>query len=300
MSSRTDLESTIDAVVESFVKALTSELSNNIESLFVAGSYATRTFSLQYPNVNLYVISKANKSSELFLPISKIFHSIRRQFSEKINIAADLKPYRFAYFKPQKGRPTLSLRVNVFDMRDRDQNFTVPNYVLRGWAKSEKLLFGTEVLKNLKIEVRVDPTVLNQKRFVLLTIMQQLKHMPFSYDWTEEPELLYSESYEFAKYTLSEGLLLKMSEKEIETGLDVEIYENKDRFVAFFDERYGQRSGILAKKVQDAREHYLEWKDDVNRAAEMYATAWQIWGVIWAALNDAFKVPQKQEQRGTR
>ena len=114
--------------------------------------------------------------------------------------------------------------------------------------------------------------------------MQQLKHIPLSYDWRKEPELLFSESYEFAKYTLSEGLLLKMDEKEINEGLDVQIYENKEKFINFYEQKYGQQAGMLAKKVSEAREHYLEWKDDVNKAIEMYATAWQIWAIVWGNL----------------
>jgi hypothetical protein len=279
-----DLQKTFDEVMQSIVKKLISEIGENIESIFVSGSYATKTYSLQCPNANLYVVSKAEKSAKLLLPVSRIFHEIKRKYAKKINIAADLKPYRFAYFKPRKGEPTFTIRINLFDMKDKDKNFMVPNYVLRGWLSSEKVLYGTSVLKGLKIRVGKDLMTLNQKRFILLTIMQQLKHMPFTYNWTKEPELLFHESYEFSKYILSEGLLLKMNEKEIEKCLDVQIYENKEKFVDFYTQKYGHEVADLAKKILEAREHYLEWKDDENKAVEMYATAWQVWRVVWGTL----------------
>jgi hypothetical protein len=276
-----DIKKIIDSVVNDFVEKIISQLGEKIESIFIAGSYATGKYSFQCPNVNLYVVSKSNKSSELFIPISKIFHEIRKKFSGEINVVADLRPYRFAYFKPKKGAITLSIRINLFDMKDQDKNFLVPDYVLRGWFSSEKVLYGSDVLKGLKIKVSKDSNILNQKRFILLIVMQQLKHIPLSYDWEEEHELLFYESYEFAKYILSEGLLLKMNEKEIEECLDVQIYDNKEKFVDFYSQRYGEQAGMLARKILGARDHYLEWKDDLNKAIEMYSIAWQLWGLIW-------------------
>jgi hypothetical protein len=210
---------TVDLVINSLVERIKNELGDNIESIFIAGSYVTGNISVQCPNVNLYLISKPNKSNELFLPVGRIFYEIRKNFEDRINVVADLKPYRFAYYKPIKDKTTLTIRLNIFDMRDKDKKFMVPDYVLRGWLNSEKVLYGQNVLKDLPIKVEVSPEIINQKRFVLLTIMQQLKHIPFTYDWTKEPELLFHESYEFAKYLLSEGLLLKMEKSEIEAGL---------------------------------------------------------------------------------
>jgi len=286
-----ELDDIIEQVVQSLVERLKTEFEERIESIFIAGSYASRTYSRQSPNVNLYVISKSNESSEMFIPIGRIFFETKELFATKLNITADLRPYRFACFSPQKGKPTLSVRMNLFDMKDRESNFMVPDYVLRGWAKSQKVLFGTDVLSELKIRVGMDRPILEQKRFILLTIMQQLKHIPLSYNWMKEPELLFHESYEFAKYTLSEGLLLKMDEKEIERGLDVEIYENKSRFVAFYSEKYGEPAAALARKVLDAREHYLEWKDEVSKAIEMYGVAWQVWRMIWGTLMQMLRSP---------
>lgn len=279
-----ELQRTIDEIVQTIVGRLASEFREKIESIFVAGSYATKTYSLQFPNVNLYVISKANESSGLFIPLSRVFHEIKEEFRERINITADLKPYRFACYTPQKDKVTLSVRINLFDMRDKARNFMVPDYVLRGWLKSQRILFGSDILKELKINVSTDIATLNQKRFILTTIMQQLKHMPLTYDWRKEPELLFSESYEFAKYTLSEGLLLKMSEKEIAEGYDVKIYEDKRKFVDFYAQKYGSHAADLARKVAEARESYLEWKDDLNKAIEMYTIAWQVWTIIWETL----------------
>jgi hypothetical protein len=275
---------TVDLVINSLVERFKNELKSNIESIFIAGSYATGTISNQCPNVNLYIISKPNKSNELFFPLSKIFYEIKNNFKDKINIVADLKPYRFAYYKPVKDKITLTIRLNIFDMRDGDKKFMVPDYVLRGWLNSEKVLYGQDVLKDLPIKVEVSPEIINQKRFVLLTIMQQLKHIPFTYDWSKEPELLFHESYEFSKYLLSEGLLLKMKKSEIEASLDVKIYEKKEKFVDFYLEKYGPEAAELAKAVFEAREHYLEWKDDVAKAKQMYSTAWRIYGIVWKAF----------------
>ena len=127
-----ELHKIIDEIVQLMVDRLTSEYGEKIESIFVAGSFVTKKYSLQFPNVNFYVISKANESNSLFIPVSKIFHGIKDEFREKINIIADLKPYRFAYYKPQKNLITLSIRINIFDMRDKTKNFMVPDYVIRG------------------------------------------------------------------------------------------------------------------------------------------------------------------------
>jgi len=40
----------------------------------------------------------------------------------------------------------------------------------------------------------------------------------------------------------------------------------------------------LAKKTLEAREHYLEWKDDVEKAKQIYSTAWRIYGIVWRTL----------------
>lgn len=275
---------TVDLVVNSFATRVKDNLGEKIESMFLAGSYATGTFSTSSPNVNLYLISKVNKSNELFLPLSKIFFETRNRFKDQVNVVADLKPYRSAFYRPEKDKATLTIRINLFDMKDSDRKFMVPDYVLRGWRSSQKVLYGKDVLKDLPIKVAITPELLAQKRFVLLTIMQQLKHMPFTYDWIKEPELLFHESYEFAKYLLSEGLLLKMTDKEIEEGMDVKIYDEKEEFVSFYLEKYGKDAGELARKVVDARTHYSEWKNDIGKAQEMYFTAWRIYGIVWTTL----------------
>jgi hypothetical protein len=291
--SKEGIRETVDLAINSLVERLKNELGIDIESIFIAGSYVTGNISTQCPNVNLYVISKSNKSNELFLPLGKIFYEIKKDFEDKINVVADLKPYRFAYYKPVKNRVTLTIRLNLFDMKDKDKKFMVPDYVLRGWLNSEKVLYGQDVLKDLPIKVEVSPEIINQKRFVLLTIMQQLKHIPFTYDWSKEPELLFHESYEFSKYLLSEGLLLKMEKSEIEAGLDVQIYDEKEKFVNFYLEKYGPEASDLAKRVMEAREHYLEWKDDVEKAKQMYSIAWRIYGIVWRTLLEKIQPPKQ-------
>lgn len=285
--TRKELKKTIGQFIKSFKNRLHKNLGDKIECVFLTGSYARGTYSTQSPNLNIFIISKPNQSGKLFLSVSKIFYELKDEFEEKLNLRVGLKPWRFALYTPKKNKTTLSVDMAVFDAALKKINFGVKNYIVRGWKSAYKVILGTDALKDLDIKVADSQQTIKDKRIYLIILKNQLMRMPTTYDWRKTPEFLFDESYNYGKLLLYEGLLFKMSPKEIESGLDLKLIDNKSQLINFYKERYSNEVGILAKRILEAREYYLKWKDSVEKATEIYNTAWKLWEIIWKTFLEA-------------
>lgn len=276
-----NIKKTVDLIVAEFIEHTVSRLGKKIESINIVGSYAIGKYSLQAPNVNFEIISKANESVNLYLPLSNIFLDLAKKFKKDINIFHDLKPYRQTLFVPEKNKTTLTINSGLLDMRDIKRNFDVPAYVLRGWITTRKVVYGKDVLGKLKFEIKKNRMLIEQKRFVLLTIKKQLEKVPYTYDWRKYPELLLEEALTFGKLLLFEGVLLKLNDKEIKEKLDLELIINKEKLVNFYIRRFDKKIGEFAKKIINIRKNYLKWKSNTEKAVELYKIDWQLWNLIW-------------------
>jgi len=276
-----NLKKTINSIVAELIENTVSRLGNKIESINIVGSYAIGKYSLQAPNVNFEIISKPNESPNLYLPLSEIFLNLIEKFKKDINIFHDLKPYRQTLYLPIKNKITLTINTGLLDLRDIKRNFDIPAYVLRGWIDTRKVIYGKDVLGKLKVEVKKNRVLVEQKRFVLLTIKKQLEKVPYTYDWHKYPELLFEEALTFSKLLLFEGVLLRMHEKEIEKKLDLEVISDKEKLADFYTKRFNKEVGRLARKVINMRKNYLKLKSNIKKALELYKIDWRLWNLIW-------------------
>ncbi len=279
-----ELKRTIEQFIKSFRDRLDKDLGDKIECVFLTGSYARGTFSLQSPNLNIFIISKSNQSGKLFLPISKVFYELKDEFKPKLNLRAGLKPWRFAIYEPEKNKTTISVDMAIFDAALKKVNFGVKNYIVRGWKSAYKVILGEDILKDLDIKVVGSRQTIKDKKMYLIILKNQLMRIPSTYDWRKTPEFLFDEAYNYGKLVLYEGLLFKMNPKEIESGLDLKLIDNKKKLINFYKERYGHEVGVLTEKILEAREHYLEWENSTKKATEIYNAAWELWEIVWKAF----------------
>lgn len=275
-----ELRKTIDDVFNRLVNRIKTELSEKIGSIIVTGSYARGEYSIQSPDINLYIFSKPGKNVELLIPISEIFHELVSEFKPKLVVRAHISPWRFGFYIPEKGKITLGVTLNIFDLAEKDNHFGIPENVLRGWAAAYKVVYGPDVLKEVKVDTGKTQRIIQGAMQLLSLVKMQLVRVPQTYDWRKCPEYLFDESYEYAKTILYHGLTLKATDEEMRNKLDLKIIADKPLLIGFYKERYGEDAGKLAEKIIDARTHYLEWKDVKEKAIEMYNAAWKMLSIV--------------------
>ena len=264
----------IDELVNQLVENLKQGLSHCIESITLFGSYTTGKMSLDRPNVNMLIFTKANVSANDYLKIGEIFYRTSKKYKDYFSVKIDSLPFRFG-FPTRKGKMELILSPNVVSITKKNQKppFGIPCNVLKGMKATRKVEFGSDPLKEIDLSYTKKDLIQWAFFDVGILFRNQLIRAPLTYDVQEHLDLLAHESLEIGKMTLYWGISVFLSEKDLERGRDIELINDKEKMLEFY-QNLDKEFGESAKVILEARKFFQDHRIDKDKIFKLYNAAY--------------------------
>jgi len=273
--NKMDRTALVDDAVSTFVEFYKAKLGERLESLYVTGSYAIDKISLDRPDINFLLIFKGRTTPDDYLTHGEICRQIIDRFSSECSIRVEFRPFRYLY---PKVRGKYDIFVNpilssIDDIRNMGCIFT--KTFTQGLKSSNKLLYGNDLLSTVEVGELTMQDLVKGAMFDLPFFMIPLTCAPAQYDESDS-DLLFNEALVNGKMLSYLGMEIALTEEELRNKAFVGYIQNKETLVGLYKERYGAHIGNLVGKIYEARENYLKYKDNPERAKELFEAALQL------------------------
>jgi hypothetical protein len=273
----------IEKIVEDVIQRIEKELSPYLEVGFVTGSYVRKKYSLDEPNVNIYLFAKKGHYEYVNLTYSKILNETIKFWKDKVEIFIDLHPYLYSVRTSSSALPRISFTTNVFDGSAEQNRFNMPSNIGNGWNKSYRIICNDEkVLNSLKNIVTKNESWWLEREFGFRLYKHQLEALPHVYNYTDRPLLLFREALHYAEEVIRDGVGIKLENRELESGEDLNIIHNwRERLISFYKDRYSPETYELVYQFEKFKFSTSEYQQSLEGAEKCY-----IWAIeVIHALN---------------
>ena len=151
------LKEKIDPIVNNFIENLTTKLSERLECVGIIGGYARGQIIESWPDVNFFIIFKDRSNADDWLALGEVVNKIIDKYRKDFRIKVEFRPVRYLYPKGE-GETDLFITLSVFDGADKYMKppFGVSELFLSGVKNSMKVVFGSDILKDLSLEITED------------------------------------------------------------------------------------------------------------------------------------------------
>lgn len=294
------LKRNIDKFIEELLARTQEELKDWLAGITLTGSYAVDAISLENPNVNILLFVKPEHPADFYLKLGRTLYRLGYSYLDYFNFQPALFPFRFAQPVGNK-EVTLSIHIDPFNLAEQDlviwfgpekkmkTPFGLPEVVLSGFQSMRKVVWGKDVLGEMKFDLKSEDMVLGiMKDFPLYRL--QLTRAPLTYDFSKYPEFLAQEAVEIGKECVYHGVQLYMTDKEIKQRDYVKLFEDKQKLLEFIKKRYPaieKEAGFML----DAREKFLTVKKDKKKVLAVYETAFILLNIIFFEALKRFQKP---------
>jgi len=269
----------VDSVANTFAELCKEKLGERLESLYTTGSYVFNKISLDRPDINFLLIFKGRSTPDDYLKHGDVCHQIINQFKEECSIRIEFRPFRYLYPKVRKDYDVFlnPILISLDEIKERGYIFT--KTFTEGLKSANKLLYGNDVLSTIKVGEITTQDLFQGAMFDLPFFMIPLTRAPAQYD-ESDTDLLFNEALVNGKMLTYLGMELVLTEEELRNKAFIKYIQNKEAIVSLYKERYGEHIGSLVSKIYEARENYLKYKKDPEKAREIFSATLQIGGAI--------------------
>lgn len=269
----------VDAVANCFAELCKEKLCERMESLYITGSYVFNKISLDRPDINFLLIFKGRTMPDDYLKQGEICREIIEQFKNECSVRIEFRPFRYLYPKVRKDFDIFlnPILISVDEIKDMGCIFT--KLFTEGLQSANKLIYGKDILNDIKIGEITKQDVLKGAMFDLPFFTIPLTRAPAQYD-DSETDLLLNEALINGKMLSYLGIEIALTEKELNNKVFMKYIQNKETITDFYKERYGERIASQIEIIYDARENYSKFKNDPIKAREVFSATLQIGGVI--------------------
>lgn len=284
------LKQNIDKFTEELLQKIQTELKSWLVSITLTGSYAVDAISLENPNINILLFVKPKHPADFYLKLGDLLYRSGYSYLDYFNFQPALFPFRFAQPLGDK-KMTLTIHIDPFNLAEQDLEiwlgpkkkmktpFGLPEVVLSGFQAMRKVVWGKDVLGEMKFDLKREDMVLGvMKDFPLYRL--QLTRAPMTYDFSKHPEFLAQEAVEIGKECLYHGAQIFMTDKEIKERKYIELFKDKQKLLKFIKKRYPAIQK-QAKIILRAREEFLKVKRNREKVLTVYRAAFKLLNVIF-------------------
>lgn len=269
----------IDNVVNYLIEILKKKLGMRLESINLIGSYALGKVSLDRPDVNLILFFKGWATAEDYIEFGKILYEVVNKFKDEFSVRLEFRPFRFVY-PIVRGKLELFINPLLLNTAEKDRNFNLDPQFLDGAKATRKVVYGTDVLGDMEFEITKE-NVRKGITFLFPMIKIQLDRAPLVYDINKDPDLLFNEALAQGKLMSYHAVEIAMSDEDLKEKKYAELIADKAKLLQFIKERYDEDTANALDTILKARENYSAWKNDKNKAIDVYKAAHVIWQKTW-------------------
>lgn len=275
----------IDEVLLDRLVTYGSSQPEDVDTIYLTGSYARGTWNQRRPNVNVYFIAVPGQAAKVRADLGRILADIRRELrGEGVDFAVDCHPYTISQRDPQwLDRPLLTLTTKVLAGEAAGERYHIAPTIGLGWFASHKILVGRlDALAVFGQPPIRDRTWLFGAHQALSHYRNVLDHLPWALDWDSAPQRLVEESSRYAEEALRDGVNIGVTDEELEAGRNAEILHNwasvgRD----FYRDRYSAEGVDACDTVDRLKAATLAASHDIGSAEAAWLDALRVWEVVW-------------------
>lgn len=275
MESTESRKKIVDSVARFYEQACKEKIGDNLEALYLFGSYAFGKVSEDLPDINYLLLLKEGSPPDVFLKHAELLQELIKKFRNEASILPEFRPNRYVYHTIQGADFEITICPQYARMEDR--HGPVPfgwGWILEALLQTRKLVFGRDALA----EIHQPPVTKDYiKMFFPPTfshIWLPLERAPVQYKLPEESRFLMHEAHKVAQMaSIGFGVTLALNEKELEKKKWLEFVTDKERLVQFYSERYDEASAKNVELMLEVRRNWLTHRNDPEMAIKMYKAA---------------------------
>ena len=192
MTEKEELKGEIDEMVEDMIGDLKRRLGDRLESVTLVGSYVTGRISMDRPDVNMVVFFKEFAMPKDLIELGKILYRTVDKFKEYFVVRLEFRPYRFVY-PIHRGEQEVFINPLILNMGEKDLEFpfNLPHWVLGGMREVRKVVHGSDVLKDLDLDLNTERVIKGGFREIPF-IKLHLDRAPLGYDISKDTALFFN------------------------------------------------------------------------------------------------------------
>ncbi|MBU1111084.1 hypothetical protein KKB83_05725 [Patescibacteria group bacterium] len=278
-------KSKIENVVEFINTKLKAELGAKLESVYLVGSYPQGAISLARPDINWLLIWKNFISGEGLWQLGTILTSAISSFENDFTVRPEFRPFKFSCPVNDTGSKDEVFVSIAFafaattEEKFKKVNSSIPEYVLDGFKASRKLVLGNDILANMNF-VTTKQSILNSARDKIMSHHKiQLDRVPLTYHQEKQTSLIFNEAFSHGKNLLYFAVEILMSDEELARKDYLKLYGEKGKLLSYIKAHLPEAEES-AIRILEAREHYPEWKNQGNRAKEIYLASSKLANIL--------------------
>ena len=265
----------VDSIAKAYEKNCEEKIGDDLEALYLFGSYAFGKISLEIPDINYLLLLKERVQPEVFLKNAEILRALVEEFKDVATIMPEFRPNRYIY--PTIRGADFDVTICTQYARMEDRHGPAPfgwGWVLEALLQTRKLVFGKDSLAEVH---QPPPTKDYIKTFFPPTfshIWLPLERAPVQYHLPEESHFLMHEAHKVAQMaSIGFGVTLALNDKELEEKKWLEFVTDKDKLVQFYEERYDEATARNVALMLEVRDNWGKHKKDPQMAIRMYKAA---------------------------
>lgn len=268
----------IKKFVDAFKEKVIRELRDDIDLAFITGSYIRKKQFNDEPNINIYLVSKADNFYKANYLYGKLLSNLITEWSdENLEVFIDLHPYAFS--KRQTTlmiKERISITTNMFNGKDKVNRLNLTQNIGNGWNTSFEVLYGNEeILKKLRNKVIKNDSWWVERKYALLLYKSQVRALPFIYPVEESPLILFREALHYAEEGIRDCVSIMLDSKSLSVGEDLQIIHDwRNKLIPFYLEYYNERVANLVNKFLELK--FLEFKEQCNLENAQNCYKWTV------------------------
>ena len=268
------VEEKINELVDFINFEIKNKLGNDLEAVYLVGSYTQGKVSASRPDINWLLVHKEPVEDESRWTLGEILTRAIDKFINIFVVRPELRPFKFSY--PLKRGKEVFVNLSIVSGTSSSDEFKrknsfIPEYVFEGFKSTRKLVFGKDVLKNIDFQVSKKAIQAGATRKIISHKIQ-LDRIPLAYHLKRDVDLVLNESLSHGKNLLYFGVELLMSDKELKEKKFLEVFHDKNKLLRLYQSRFPE-AVALAKEILEAKDHFEKWKCDPKKAKKVYLVA---------------------------
>lgn len=277
-----DIEDIVKNFVDDYCRAVWTELQGKgVDGVGVSGSYARGDWSRGRPDINFAVFVE-NVTPDLLIKIGNIASRLNDTYSKYANLRPELHPHRFvAPWGRDSSKRDVFFKIGVYDESDQNEYhpFGLPSFYAEANQQSLKMWHGRDYLKEIQFHAE-NKMVLEVVAHAFEDWKPQIEICPLSYNLEEDIDLFFNEAMIWGKliiqqYAWIQGLKNKLNYKKKDHREEIfDKIHDKRQLRGFVDVPEKQR--VMVNLVLDARLNYDSWKNDKEKAYEVYRASFAL------------------------
>lgn len=287
----------IDSIARYYEKRCQEEVGNELEALYLFGSYAFGEISLEVPDINYFLLLKEGVSPDIFLRHAEILKEVVNEFREVATVRPEFRPTRYVF--PRIKGADFDVFICLRYSRMEDRHGPVPfgmGWIFEAVLQTRKIVFGRDVLA----EVYQPPPTMDYIRTyfpsTFFRIWPTLEIAPLEYNLPDESHLLMHEAHKVAQMAaIGFGVTLALNEEELAEKKWLEVVTDKHKLVKFYRARYDEASAKNVETMLEVRDNWHKYKKNPEMAIKMYRAAIEICSRTKAKYEELIRKYEKSE-----